>query len=42
MNALKDVWLPSADEEYEALLKRTRDIGADAGDLLRIPDQVDH
>jgi hypothetical protein len=36
MNALKDVWLPAADKEYEALLKRTRDIGADAGDLFCI------
>jgi hypothetical protein len=36
MNALKDVWLPAADREYEALLRRTRDIGADAGDLFCI------
>ena len=36
MNVLKDVWLPAADKEYEALLKRTRDIGADAGDLFCI------
>jgi hypothetical protein len=36
MNALKDVWLPAADQEYEALLKRTRDIGVDAGDLFCI------
>jgi hypothetical protein len=36
MNALKDLWLPSADKEYEALLKCSRDIGADAGDLFCI------
>ncbi len=36
----KDVWLPAADKEYEALLKRTRDIGADAGDLFCIFEKV--
>jgi hypothetical protein len=36
MNTLKDVWLQAADKEYEALLKRTRDVGAEAGDLFCI------
>jgi hypothetical protein len=36
MNALKDEWLPAVDREFEALLRRTRDIGANAGDLFCI------
>lgn len=36
MNALKDIWLPAADREYDALITRTRDIGADVGDLFCI------
>jgi len=36
VNALKDVWLAAADREYDTLITRTRDIGADVGDLFCI------
>jgi hypothetical protein len=34
LNTLRDVWLPAADQEFEVLIGRTRNIGADTGDLF--------